>query len=306
MRTVETFCANLRWVILKAVREKMVILENEKCVGCGLCEKICHHKCLQLAQGQNGYQIQVDRDLCSTCAQCVAICPTLALSWNSAAPQPFEKALLPSPSQVEELLKQRRTVRHFRGRPIDRGVLEEIAAVGGYAPTNHFGLRSIILDSPRVIRKLDLLSLKKIALYHNLVFKNQLTYKFLGLFAPSVNRIMRNKIQRSMDLGTTYESPPAAIIFVVGDQGPLLAAESAQFAIYNMILLAHAKGLGSRYLAAGPLFFDHSRKARSLIGLSNGERIFGSVELGIPAVKYRSKVAGKELPVSFVGSECHE
>jgi NAD-dependent dihydropyrimidine dehydrogenase PreA subunit/nitroreductase len=284
----------------------MVIVEKDKCTGCGLCVRICHHHCIECVQDESGNTIRIDRELCSTCSQCVAVCPRQALSWNVISPQVFNSQNRPTADQVEELLKQRRTVRHYQDRPIERSALEEISAIGGFAPTNDFYLRSVICDDRELIRELDRITLRKITRYYDLAFKNRLIFNFLESVSPNVNKIMRMKFQRSVELGTTFDSPPAAIIFVIGNTKTLQAAESAQFAVYNMMLFAQAKGLGSCYLAAGQVVFSSNPRVRNLLGLQKGEAIYGSLQLGVPAVKFRSKVAGKELPVSFVGGECRE
>ncbi len=284
----------------------MVTVDKDKCTGCGLCERICHHHCLECVRDGSGNTIRIDRELCSTCSQCVAVCPRQALSWNGSSPQVFINQNRPSPDQVEELLKQRRTVRHYQDRPIDRSALEEIAAIGGFAPTNDFSLRSVICDDRELIQEFDRITLRKITRYYDLAFKNRLVFNFLESVTPNVNKIMRMKFQRSVELGTTFDSLPAAIIFVIGKKKTLMAAESAQFAVYNMMLFGQAKQLGSCYLAAGPAVFSSNHRVRNLLGLERGEAIYGSLQLGVPAVKFRSKVAGKELPVSFVEGECRE
>ena len=70
---------------------EMVIVEKDKCVGCGLCEKICHEQCIRLVNLKNYEEIEIDSSLCSTCTQCIAICPKQALSWNGTFPKLFEK-----------------------------------------------------------------------------------------------------------------------------------------------------------------------------------------------------------------------
>lgn len=279
----------------------MVTIDPKKCVGCGLCEKICHHKCIEVTKKENEFVIQIDHELCSTCSQCIAICPQRAIMWNAQPPLRFERKNLPTPSQVEELLKERRTVRNFKGRRIDRAVLEEIAAMGGYAPTNDFHLKCLICDDPNIITDLDNITLKRLTIYHTLVFDKRFTFNIFKFLSPNVNRIMKEKIQRSIDLGTTFESPPAAIIFVIGNRKTLLSAESAQFAVYNMILYAQTIGLGSRYLASGAVVFNKNTRARRILGLSADEMIWGALELGVPLIRFSNKVAGKELPITFTG-----
>ena len=57
-------------------------VETEKCTGYGLCAAICHEYCMSLADKKAA----IDYEACSTCTQCIAICPQKALSWDGVVP----------------------------------------------------------------------------------------------------------------------------------------------------------------------------------------------------------------------------
>jgi len=71
----------------RAVHKLLRLLEsgNERCIGCGLCEKICISKCIRMDTGQdsNGrkevteYTINLGR--CIFCGYCAEVCPELAV-----------------------------------------------------------------------------------------------------------------------------------------------------------------------------------------------------------------------------------
>jgi hypothetical protein len=79
-----------------------------------------------------------------------------------------------------------------------------------------------------------------------------------------------------------------------------LSGDSAQYVLYNMILYAQAKGIGSRLKGTGQIFLDRSRAARRHLGLRRHEHILGTLELGHPAVRFSNKVEGKTMPVEWV------
>ena len=128
----------------------MIIVDTEKCIGCGSCVKICHEECITLVEDI----AHISHDLCSTCTQCIAICPQQALSWDHVPPVAYDKARLPSPAQLDELLKERRSIRVFKEDRIDRALLEEIVGYGIYAPTNNYELRAIVVDEIEMIEAL--------------------------------------------------------------------------------------------------------------------------------------------------------
>jgi nitroreductase len=108
-------------------------------------------------------------------------------------------------------------------------------------------------------------------------------------------------MEHGLARGRVSETLPAAIVFVVGDGRSLTSEASAQYALYNMILYAQARGIGSRINAAGPITLDRSRVARKRLGLERREHILATLELGYPAVRFRNKVEGKTMPVVWNG-----
>lgn len=71
----------------RAIHELLRLLEsgNERCIGCGLCEKICISKCIRMDTklGEDGrkqvleYTINFGR--CIFCGYCAEVCPELAI-----------------------------------------------------------------------------------------------------------------------------------------------------------------------------------------------------------------------------------
>jgi NAD-dependent dihydropyrimidine dehydrogenase PreA subunit len=55
-------------------------LEQEKCVGCGVCLSVCPHAVMSLTNGKIDI---ADRDACMECGACARNCPTEALNVRS-------------------------------------------------------------------------------------------------------------------------------------------------------------------------------------------------------------------------------
>ncbi len=177
----------------EVIREAgMITIERHKCTRCGLCTNICHEGCMAIANGE----LIIDRSLCSTCTQCIAICPEQALSWNGISPVAYEVTCLPAAKQLDELFKERRTIRFFKKDKLPRSLVEEIVNYGIYAPTNNYALRAIVVDDQEILERLDRISFRFISRIYNIFFKSKLVFELLRKITPAIRH--RKKRQRCL------------------------------------------------------------------------------------------------------------
>jgi ferredoxin len=54
-----------------------LMLDAEKCIGCGMCQIVCPHTVFKVEKPKARI---VDRDACMECGACAANCPTAAIS----------------------------------------------------------------------------------------------------------------------------------------------------------------------------------------------------------------------------------
>jgi nitroreductase len=213
---------------------------------------------------------------------------------------PYDKSRLPAPDQLDELFKERRTMRVFRGDKINRSLLEEIVSYGIYAPTNNYHLQAIIVDDESTIALLDRICTETAAKIYRLIYKPKLVFDLLSRLTSSLKETDKVKFEHVIARGYTLHKPPA-IVFVVGEKWVAHSEASAQFCLYNMMLYAQASGLGSCLWGGGKLLLDRSKAARESLGMHRGEHMLGIVVLGYPAVQFANKVEGKTLPIRWNG-----
>jgi nitroreductase/NAD-dependent dihydropyrimidine dehydrogenase PreA subunit len=274
----------------------MIVADKDKCTGCGLCVKICHEHCMVLTDDT----ISINYDLCSTCTQCIAVCPQQAISWDGVPPVAYDKTRLPSPEQLDELFKERRTIRFFKKDRVDRAILKEIVGYGIYAPTNNYNLRAIVVDDQEIIEALDLILMQFVSRVYKVVFKPRIVFNLIRRITPALDPKDKVKMENALERGYAFHRPPA-IVFIVGDKRIALSEASAQYALYNMILYAQAKGIGSCLWGAAEISLDRNKAARKRLGLGKHEHILGALGLGYPAVKFANKVEGKTLSIQWNG-----
>jgi NAD-dependent dihydropyrimidine dehydrogenase PreA subunit len=244
----------------------MVVLEPDRCTACGLCVRICHQHCIHL----NGGGVVIGPELCSTCTQCIAVCPERALSWNHQAPERFDKFQLPSPRQLVELLRERRTIRFFAAEKMERNLIEEIVAMGVFAPTNNYAMRAIVVDDRAQIGELDRLVMKFVKRVYKILYCPKTIFALLRRLTSAFTPTDKAKMEHDISAGSTTRNA-AATVFIVGDRRIALSQDSAQYALYNMILYAHLPGIGTRLRGPGPIMLDRSAAARRMLGLGKHE-----------------------------------
>jgi ferredoxin len=278
----------------------MVTIDPSACTGCGTCVGICHEHCMSIADGA----LAIDHAVCSTCAQCVAVCPRRALAWDGVPPRPFDPARLPSPDQMDELFKERRTVRRFRQEPVPRQLLERIAAYAAYAPTHNHDFRLIILDDPALVDAVRASLSAFSRRLGGLFFRSPLVRAALPLVGPALRLEFirtRAKLDAAAAAPPPPEARPAALLAVVGDTRTPLNLSSAQYVLYTVCLAAQARGVGSQNLVGSQGIVNRDKRLRARLGIRRGEAVFGLAGLGFPAVRFRNAVEGRAFPVQWNG-----
>jgi Fe-S-cluster-containing hydrogenase component 2 len=93
----------------------------------GLCVAECPMVIIRLKDKKSVPTPTKDADeLCIHCGHCVAVCPHGAMSHKSMTPEqcpPVRKDWRLNPEQVEHFLRSRRSIRTYRGQPVEREIL---------------------------------------------------------------------------------------------------------------------------------------------------------------------------------------
>ena len=276
----------------------MIKIDSDKCNLCGLCARICHESCINI----ENKALKINYNYCSTCTQCIAVCPRSALSWDDFQAERFDKSMFPDIKQVRELLMERRTIRDYTDKKIERAILQEVTDLAIYAPTHNFNLRAVIIDDDQIINEVDSLIFNFSVNIYKWFYKPRIILTLLRLFAPDSEfeyLKARPKLENVRKRAHGFKTKPAAIILIIGDRKVPLSLESAQYALYNIDLYGQAKGLACRNLVGSQMILNRTKKFRKLLGIKKSEKIFGTLTLGYPAVKFRNKVIGKKINIQW-------
>lgn len=117
----------------------LITVDKEKCNKDGICAAECPMRIIDM---QNGFPqlMKGAEPFCINCGHCVAVCPTTALSHKNLSPEAcldFNPEWALSPEQTEHFLRQGRSIRQYRSKPVEKEKLERLMALASHAPSGH-------------------------------------------------------------------------------------------------------------------------------------------------------------------------
>ncbi len=272
---------------------------TKKCTGCNLCVEVCPAFVFDL---EDKKAVVKRGDWCIGCGHCGAVCPVEAIVHEASAvgkgprPGPGPAA---SPEQLMLLLRERRSVRGYRDKPVSKAVLGQIIDAGRYAPTgnNSQNVRYIALKSPDEIAPLREMA---VAFYEKIFARVRSRFGafMLSLFAG--RRVVEHlresipKIEYAKDLMEQgedclfYHAP--VVMVVHAESWDTCSAFNCAAALYNCSLMAHTLGVGCCFNGYLESAVNNDRRIKRWLGIPRDHRCFGAMTMGYQEVHYQRLV----------------
>ena len=226
------------------------------------------------------------------CGHCVAICPANAVEisdfdMNDVAditPQNF------TAEELVSFIKFRRSIRQYKGCPVEQNLLTQIIEAGRYTPTggNRQELSFVVVE-------------KEMAPFRGLVIKNLADKGRAMLAAENTPIPMQSYAQRWIAIEDSCREYPnekdavffgaPAVILIAGDN-PIDAGLAAS----NMELVACANGLGVLY--SGFITWGaQNERTKTIIGVPAEKEILMALLIGYPDVQYKRSAPRKKADI---------
>lgn len=93
-----------------------VKVDQDKCVGCSQCTRVCRKLVFQLENGKCSVR---DDSQCMKCGHCVAVCPKGAISLNGITAHDVE-AHYQDLTPEQKIVAMRRSVRQYMQEPLTK------------------------------------------------------------------------------------------------------------------------------------------------------------------------------------------
>ena len=297
-------------------REVTVCIDSQKCTGCGRCITVCPSGTITLANGI----AQVTGESSLNCGHCMAICPESAITVDGIEPQSicfetFEldhKYLAPGVSGIQELARiiaSRRSCRKYLSKPVDVSLLKDLIKLGKLAPSGSncqnwtftvLSSRQEVVQCAKMVgaiyEKINIMAEKRfLRTLLKLVGKPELDNYYVNYYPKVKNAINEMRIN-GRDL--LFHGATAAII--VGSQGESsFPKEDALLATQNILLAAHAMGLGTCLIGFAVKAFERDETVQVRLGIPEKEKLHAVIGLGYPNEKYRTITGRKKSETRF-------
>ncbi len=255
--------------------QKQVLIDTEKCIGCGICGKICAAHNLEI---KNKKAVTV-MDRCILCGQCSAICPQKAILMAGCGSGQVEKTeeYRLNPNDVLNTIRFRRSIRNFKKTEISQNIIEQILEAGRLTHTakNMQDVSFVVLNKEK--KRIEKMAVKVFSAVKPIA----------DLFSPLARN---NKINDSFFF---FNAPLVIVILAKDKTNGILAAQ-------NMEYVAEANGLGVLYSGFFTMAANASRKIKKAIRIPSGRKVAMTLVLGYPNVKFLRSTPHKKLNVRYM------
>jgi len=184
---------------------------------------------------------------------------------------------LPSPAQVERLLKSRRSVRSYKNKPVPRDLLAKLIDIARYAPsgTNAQPVQWLVVEDPKETRRLAGLVVD---------WMRQIVKEHRELAA--VLRFDHMVGAWIMGVDIPLRGAPHIVAAHAHEDQPL-AEGSSYIALTYLELAAYSLGLGACWAGYFQLAAANHARLQEALGLPDGHKCFGAMMVGYPRHRFR-------------------
>jgi nitroreductase len=245
-------------------------------------------------------------DECFLCGQCQAVCPVDAVTIDAlesslglVTVQEMAEVVQPGhydTAGLVTLMRSRRSCRKYKGKAVTSAILEDLVKIGTTAPsgTNSQGWNFILLPTrddvlvlgeltAEYFRKLNRQARSRVLRGLMKIFGHDKLGLYYRNYHDSVAEALKEWDERGRDRlfhGAT------SCIMVTGKYSASCPGEDALLASQNILLAAHAMGLGSCLIGFAVEAMRRTPAMRKKMMVAADEQVYSVIALGYPAVTY--------------------
>lgn len=263
---------------------KKLKINSELCSGCGLCKSVCIRDNIEIDEAA----CELENN-CFECGHCMAICPEGAIGLIKYCNQKdrieeYDSRQIPVDyDDLLQFLKQRRSIRWFKNKKIDKDTFDKIFEGAYYSPSaqNSQDVEFVILDEKLdefMDLVYDIIKVKKDEYFRIKEFGDYLNDKSLKKFHPLL-----------------WEGNQLILTFSTDKT-------SAVIANTRLELMAYSLGLGGFY----SLFIlksdeiDHEKLMEFFPKIDKSKHMYSAFIIGYPKKRFKRTIPHDKINVEYM------
>ena len=257
-------------------KQKAIVINKDKCIGCGKCIGDCPGSKLKMVDGKAEFVFS----RCIECGHCYAICPVGAVSMTNYPEAADEKVVPMTEFDSDRLLaamKSRRSIRKFTAEDVSDEDVAKIIEAGRYCPTgtNAQDFNFIVLRSKKDEAEKEAVKLFRKAQKIATPFSDYIKY---------------------FDIDDKFFFKDAPVVILVTSKGNTSGCLASSY----MELMAYNLGLGVLYSGFFVAAVKFSKKLSAMLEMDNGNKLVTCLVIGHPDVSYERRPPRKEAKLKYL------
>lgn len=283
------------------ILDKHLVIDKEKCIHCGLCEKTCWNGALKL--GEDGLpHMEIDHltdewQMCWECQRCLEVCPTGALSiLGKTADDCLSRTMIPKSEEMEALITNRRSCCSYKDQNVDKALIDHILHIAGNSPTGSCNqlVEYTVIDDKETMKEFS-------ELFHKELFDAADRGIYSGRFTKEDIAFFRTKCEEGENF--MFRGAPHAL-FVHAPIGRGEWVYDTQIALTYVELLMESYGIGTIYVSTPGAALSICPKARAFLCIPENHYITVPLGFGYPAYTFKRGVSRSDaLKIHHLGEK---
>ena len=276
-------------------------IDNETCIKCGKCVKVC--PAYILTQEDSKAEIGLRNiQTCIACGHCVAACPTDSVihsEFPAHKVHVLNREILPTPAQVMELCKARRSNRAFLSSSVPEEYLRQIVDAAHLAPTASNGqeVSFTLVTNPELLKQIADIT---ISTFEATVKKitNPFINPFINLIVPGAKDAVPTLsavIAKHRGGTDAILRGAKAVLLIHTPSSSNFGRQDANLAYQNASLMAESLGVSQFYTGYVCIAIDMDKKRKLAKLLNIKGNIHAGMALSMPAFKFPKYTDRKDL-----------
>lgn len=281
-------------------------IDKDTCIKCGKCVKVCPAYILTQEDPKAEIGLRNIQN-CIACGHCVAVCPTDSVI-HSEFPEhkvhTLKRDILPTPEQVMELCRARRSNRAFLLSQVPEEYLRQVVEAAHLAPTASNGqeVSFTLVTNPDLLKQISTITINT---FETTVKKitNPFVNPFINLIVPGAKEAVPtlNAVIAKHNSGTDAILRGAkAVLFIHTPSSSNFGRQDANLAYQNASLMAESLGISQFYTGYVCIAVDLDKKRRLAKLLNIEGTIHAGMALSMPAFKFPKYTDRKELNINVL------